>query len=299
MSKLAVSVIIPVYEEKDYLSDCLDSLLKQDFKEDYDILLIETGSDDGSNLICQEYEKKYPGKVFWYHHPEKMGISMARNLGILHATGEYIAFIDGDDYVEEDYLSSLYEKTKEAEYNVITGGYFISENNKHKKAPSLSFTGPGKEVLKKLYSSASPKWGNFYCWGRLYQRSFLFALHLLFDPEINVYEDFLFNSEVLLESSQVCYFKKPIYHYRKHASSTMAQTNDRLTPFLEALERSKKRLFHRQSSFAKELFAKVPSGIKKEVKEEASLSIKRDPSKKKEILKEAEDVLNEIFDGEE
>src|SRR5690606_27273688 len=99
-----VSVIIPVYNAEKYLRECIDSVLAQTF-DDFELLLINDGSTDGSGKICDEYAQKDARvKVF---HKENGGVSSARNLGLDNAKGEWITFIDSDDWIGENYFYCL------------------------------------------------------------------------------------------------------------------------------------------------------------------------------------------------
>lgn len=100
-----ISVIVPVYNVKQYLNKCVDSLLAQDF-QDFEIVLVDDGSTDGSGLMCDELAEKYE-KIICFHK-ENGGLSSARNFGVANACGELVTFVDSDDYVSETYLSDLY-----------------------------------------------------------------------------------------------------------------------------------------------------------------------------------------------
>ena len=100
-----ISVIVPVYNGEKYLPICMKSLLEQTYR-DLEILLVDDGSKDGSGALCDAYAAKDPRvRVI---HQENQGVSGARNTGLDHATGAYVTFVDGDDYVEADYLERLH-----------------------------------------------------------------------------------------------------------------------------------------------------------------------------------------------
>ena len=105
-----ISVIVPVYNAEKYLHRCINSILAQTFV-DIELLLIDDGSTDSSSVICDKYAKKDQRvRVF---HKENGGVSSARNLGLDNAQGEWIAFVDGDDWVKETYLSNLLSHVRE------------------------------------------------------------------------------------------------------------------------------------------------------------------------------------------
>ena len=104
------SIIVPVYNVEQYLKDCIESILKQSF-ENYEILLIDDGSTDRSGLICDEYVSS-DSKITAFHK-ENGGLSDARNYGIKRAQGEYLVFIDSDDYIEPDALDKFNKQLEE------------------------------------------------------------------------------------------------------------------------------------------------------------------------------------------
>ena len=101
------SILVPVYNVEKYLEQCIDSLLDQTYSEEYEIILVDDGSTDSSGSICDGYEERYPDKVKVIHK-ENGGLSDARNVGMAAATGEYIAFVDSDDWLHLEYISVLY-----------------------------------------------------------------------------------------------------------------------------------------------------------------------------------------------
>lgn len=103
---MKLSVIVPVYNTEQYLPRCIDSILSQSFT-DYELLLIDDGSKDGSGAICDTYSKK-DGRVCVFHK-ENGGVSSARNLGLQEAKGEWVTFVDSDDWIEEDYFQIPFE----------------------------------------------------------------------------------------------------------------------------------------------------------------------------------------------
>ena len=145
-----ISVIVPVYNVEKYLRRCIDSIIDQGFT-DYEILLIDDGSTDKSSLICDEYSEKY--EKIRVIHKMNGGLSDARNIGIINAKGDYVTFVDSDDYVSKDYLLTLSNLLKK--YNadiVITGIKTFFEKQKininNKKYEIFEYS--GKEALKHM-----------------------------------------------------------------------------------------------------------------------------------------------------
>ena len=126
---IKVSVIVPVYNVEKYLSKCLDSLVNQTLK-DIEIIVVNDGTKDNSQDIIDEYVKKYP-KLIKSYIKENGGQGSARNLGIENATGEYIGFIDSDDYIEKDMFEKLYKKAKAKDFDIaICNINFVYDDGK-------------------------------------------------------------------------------------------------------------------------------------------------------------------------
>ena len=127
MSNIKLSIIVPIYNVEKYLRKCVDSLLAQDF-EDYEIILVDDGSTDESSQICDEYASKSPisnlqSPIIHTLHQPNAGLSAARNTGIAAAKGEYLMFVDSDDYIEPNVLSGLMAQVERANLDVLRFGY--------------------------------------------------------------------------------------------------------------------------------------------------------------------------------
>lgn len=124
-----ISVVVPVYNVENYLGSCLDSVLNQDF-ESFEIVVVNDGSTDGSLEIAKTYEARYPEKVRLISQENK-GLGGARNTGIDNAKGEYIVFVDSDDTIKHDMLSSLYNEMTSSNADIaIFGIEYVDENGK-------------------------------------------------------------------------------------------------------------------------------------------------------------------------
>ena len=119
----AVSIIIPVYNAEQYLSECLGNIVNQTFK-DIEVILVNDASTDQSLFIMRECERQYPDKVHVIDSKDNLGAGGARNLGIEIAQGEYIGFADSDDLVDVTMYEKLYVKAKEGDYDVVDCGYY-------------------------------------------------------------------------------------------------------------------------------------------------------------------------------
>lgn len=116
-----ISVVVPVYNVENYIHECVDSILKQDY-QNIEIILVNDRSSDSSGIICDEYARKYE-YIYTIHNDINLGLGLTRNVGIEHAKGLYITFIDSDDFVSENHISTLYNSLKKAEADVCYGGF--------------------------------------------------------------------------------------------------------------------------------------------------------------------------------
>lgn len=185
-----ISIIIPVYKAENYIRKCVDSLLAQTFK-DYEILLIDDGSPDRSGEICDEYETK-DSRIRVFHKANE-GVSRARNLGIDNVTGQWLTFVDSDDWVEPNYLQTLFDSTVDDSVEFVISGirYFFA----HKKQYYTMFSYPDSvididempEAIRdlQLLKNGCPV-------AKLYQTKIIRKHHLYFNAGISINEDHLF-----------------------------------------------------------------------------------------------------------
>ena len=213
-----VSVIVPVYKTEQYLSDCVDSILAQS-AGDFELLLIDDGSPDGSGAICDGYAQA-DARVRAIHK-ENGGVSSARNLGIEQATGRYIVFIDSDDYVDPDHLRHMLEAEAESAADgksvmIITDYQPFSESGQEER------TFPGQMTMDLVSGGTSPEQFRELVFGfrifppycKLYRADVIQSQGLRFDTTIRTAEDFDFNRRYLEYVDRVCYIPAISYHYR-------------------------------------------------------------------------------------
>lgn len=212
MSKYKVSVIIPVYGVEKYIGKCLDSLVNQTLK-DIEIIVVNDGTKDNSQKIIDKYAKKY--KNIKALIKENGGQGSARNYGLEHATGEYIGYVDGDDYVEYDMYEKLYNKAKENDLDVvICGNYNVSEDYKN-KTTDLEFTKFDDNFINALL-------GKKAVWNKIYKRNIIGKT--TFRSKV-WYEDFDFSIKVLTNAKKIDYVNEPLYDYLIREGSTMNNSN--------------------------------------------------------------------------
>ncbi len=207
MSK--ISVIVPIYNSEKYLNKCLDSLVNQTFK-DIEIVLVNDGSTDGSEEIIKDYLEK-DDRIIYFKQPNG-GQASARNLGLSKASGEYISYLDSDDYVDLDMLETIDQHTKDG-YDIILSDYYI--NRKDGEEYHKLYTGNIGEVKLIDY------WKFDTCpWNKVYKKSFLLDNHFSF-PEGIMYEDFASIPTLVKYEPKLFYCGRAFVHYVLSDVSTM------------------------------------------------------------------------------
>lgn len=215
MDNPKISVIVPIYKVELYLHRCINSLLTQTFS-DFEILLIDDGSPDGSGEICEEYARKDSRvRVF---HKENGGVSSARNLGLKECRGEWIAFVDADDYVDANYLS-IDEKYSDAD--VIEKSFTtVWEDTKREEYKIFS---DGMLSQKKIYYYFVNKRNNAL-WNKLFSRKLIASTR--FDVSVSIGEDFLFFLSLIPRIKRYAFSAEGRYYYIVHKLSAMQMVNN-------------------------------------------------------------------------
>lgn len=216
---VAVSVIVPVYNVEKYLERCLTSLEKQTFQF-FDIIIIDDGSEDGSSEIAKSFSDR--DSRFRYRRIERGGVANARNVGLSFASGEYIAFVDSDDYVEPDYIEKLYLAAKDNNCKISTCNYsLVYESSPHKDKPVRirklsSGVYSGDSYVKRIIEDWSVR---SYLWNKLWHRSLFFDYNIEFP---NMYfEDIATVARLAFNADKVVVVDEPLYHYFVRKNSIM------------------------------------------------------------------------------
>lgn len=219
-----ISVIVPVYNASIHIKKCIDSLIEQTYRN-IEIILIDDGSNDNSYEICKEYEKK--DKRIRAIQKENGGVSSARNFGLKIAKGDYIGFVDSDDFVEKDMYNLLINSiNKNLSQIAICNLYY--ENQNKEQIYSYSYIDEGVFTRYKfpsnMYNILSI---NGYVCNKLYDRNLIYKNNkfIKFAENIEVSEDSLFNYEIFDKNEKfVCsYIDKKLYHYIQEKNSTCNQ----------------------------------------------------------------------------
>lgn len=232
-----VSVIVPVYQVEQYLPRCLDSILAQTFT-DFELILVNDGTKDDSPRIMQEYAQR-DGRIRQIHK-ENGGLSSARNAGLDIARGEYIAFVDSDDYVSPDLLTDAVEAADRDGAELVLFNYQIVNEN-GEQGPYLSFEDETIH-LKELglanyfYRYWMPYRHGQEAWCRLYRRDVIERNGLRYAPNKEVFaEDTLFSAMYLMHVNTLTALKKPYVYYVQRGDSLMAMKKPQLARRLMTL----------------------------------------------------------------
>lgn len=216
-----ITVIIPVYNVERFLSRCIDSVLSQSYKN-LEILLIDDGSTDGSSEICDHYaERDYRIKVI---HQKNQGIAAVRNVGVLKATGEYLFWLDSDDYVSEEIIYKLYNNLEKhhAEMSICNFAKGMESEytfQSKKNAECIEFDAKyGQEMIYKddhyaFIMAAS--------WAKLIKKELYDGLKY---PEGKLFEDIYMSHHLIQRCSKIVYTDEILYYYFQWPESILGKT---------------------------------------------------------------------------
>lgn len=240
-SSKKISVIVPVYNVEKYLRECLDSIVNQTL-EDIEIICINDGSTNNSFDILEEYVAK-DNKIKIINQ-EHMGVGAARNNALNFVQGEYLAFIDSDDFIRTDMLEIVYNKFKETEADIVQFDYTIcEENGKRNKRFSLS------EKLKResnyeLKNNSTFKLSDInnaltglrmYCWDKMYRTDFIKENNIKF-AESSFCEDQIFSISSYLLAKKIFYLNDYLYTYRIREGSLSHRPSDDIESVFHNIE---------------------------------------------------------------
>ena len=217
---IKISVIIPIYNSKEYINRCIDSLVNQKNFNDYEIILVDDGSSDGSEKVCDEYEKNYKNiKVF---HKKNEGVSIARNKGIKESKGDYITFVDSDDYVDEYMLYNFSNAIEKLQSDIIFCGYnnIFVKNNKKIIINACKFDNIDLCEFNDKYFK------NYYCnylihgpYNKIYKSCIIKDNNIKFDENLKICEDAIFVIDCLKKCKTISSIEECYYNYMQNGTS--------------------------------------------------------------------------------
>ena len=219
-----ITIVIPVYNSSKFLDKCIKSVLNQSYKN-IEIFIIDDGSTDSSREKCDEYCRCYQNiKVL---HKKNEGVSVARNCGIENANGEWIVFVDSDDFVTPDYVDSLFKTTNNGEVPFgMTGMTKISKTGEpvQKNDTTTIYTLDRNECIELLFDYSNGYWG--YICGKIYKKNLLNEHNIRFREGIYFNEDRLFCFEylsILNENEKIVIDTQAYYYYVIHENAVTSQ----------------------------------------------------------------------------
>lgn len=225
---MKVSVIVPVYNTEKYLKNCIDSLLKQNF-EDYEIIVINDLSPGNAEEIIKSYNDK---KIVYIKNKTNKGIGYNRNLGIKKAKGEYVCFIDSDDYVKEDFISKMYNYSKENNLDLCVCDYVNvdEEGNKLKEFNLSDFCITNYEGNNKILCEI-----NLAPWNKLYKKDMLVKNKIEFSETLK-YEDLSFVALSIKNSKKIGKINEQLNYYTIHNNSETTTRDKRVFDIFKQLD---------------------------------------------------------------
>lgn len=235
-----ISIVVPVYNIAEYLSECIESIMSQTYRN-IEIIIVDDGSTDGTSELCDELSLQDSRIVVI--HQTNGGVSSARNCGIDTARGQYITFIDGDDWVEKNYIEVLYNSIKKGDADISAVGFIYQYPNGEEKILNItekSVLIRATEALNQVCDPIRP-WVGYAC-GKLVRKDILKNNGIRFDTSVKICEDSLFWCTVFEQSETVVKNKEAMYNYRiretsatRSASKSLTLMRTRISAFEKAL----------------------------------------------------------------
>ena len=230
---IQLSIVIPIYNVSGYLRECLNSVYSQ-IKESWEVILVDDGSTDESGIICEEYRQKYSQTLVI--HKENGGLSDARNAGIEIAKGEYIYFLDSDDWLASNAIQTLLDFAIKYNCKIVQGGFYYAYNgyllydNRRIDINQTPFVLNREEAIVELIKNEYIK--NF-AWGKLYKTSTV--KKYLFEKG-KYFEDSYWQHLIVNETANYGVIPTPLYYYRQRESSISGQFSIKSLDLLKGYE---------------------------------------------------------------
>lgn len=217
-----VSIIVPVYNAQSYLQRCVDSILRQEY-EDFELLLVNDGSQDTSGSICDKYGEKDPRVQVI--HKENTGVSDSRNLAISKARGDYLQFVDSDDWIAPEATKLLLRTARETNCDLVIADFYrVIGDRLAQKGDIDDDTVMTREEFAACMMENPADFYYGVLWNKLYRRELVERYHIRMDQNISWCEDFMFNLEYIRHAETFCALHAPIYYYVKRKGSLASQS---------------------------------------------------------------------------
>lgn len=219
MNEELISVVVPIYNVEKYLDKCVSSIVNQSYTN-LEIILVDDGSTDNSGKLCEKWIQE--DERIRVIHKENGGLSSARNEGLKIAQGEYIVFVDSDDYIEKDIIKICYEQICTANVDLIIFGYRTLNEN-YKTILDYKFEEKEYNVFKlnKDFYNMISNSSFGYVWNKMYKIKILKSNELIFNTEIDKREDLIFNLSLLKYIKKFKYINNIGYNYLQRSTSLL------------------------------------------------------------------------------
>lgn len=206
-----ISIIIPFYNAEQYIGKCIESITNQTYSN-LEIILINDGSTDKSLNIVNEFSQMDDRiKII---NKQNEGVSSARNEGLKNATGNYICFVDSDDYIEKDCLQILYNKIKSTDSDIVRANFFENKNKKIRFKKNITINMTNIEEKHKIIVRAFESYDFNSVWGQLISKRIL--NNVTFDEKLKMAEDFKFNLSIIEKAKRISLISNFLYNYNKN-----------------------------------------------------------------------------------
>lgn len=237
------SVLVPVYNVEKYITECLNSLLEQTFK-DYEIILVDDGATDCSGKICDAYQSQYPERITVYHN-ENRGLMLSRRFGIQHSRGEILVFVDSDDYVDTHMLERINDVFESESPDMVIYGFyrFVDGHNEEKEHIHLPYRGTHTiNTNEELLEFRRKFVIDHVCtnmWQKAVKRSIVDADQDYTQWKASRCEDVIQSLPLIEQADKITFFDEPLYYYRKNdAAMTATERPENLPDYIMCTNRS-------------------------------------------------------------
>lgn len=301
MNDIKISIIVPIYNVEKYIDRCLDSLVNQTLKE-IEIIIVNDKTPDNSMEICEKYAEK-DHRIKIYNKDENEGLGYTRNYGINKANGEFIAFVDSDDYVDKDFYEKLYNKAIETNTDICFGEFktYNSKNENDITTIKIPFKNDVENTKDILYNmilrnqnerNLLTGYINASVWQAIYTKSIINENNILFISERKyLAEDVIFNFEYLMQSKKASFVRGAYYYYCFNESSL---THTYIQNRMEKVKVQKNKLIELAKKygelefFLKAIMSKFLADTRKTIKQEINCNESR-----KEKIENIKRIVND------
>ena len=230
---MKISTIVPLYNDEEYVENTLNSLVNQSIFEDIEVIIVDDGSNDNSKYLIEKFSLDYANINAF--HKENEGLTFTRNYGMDLAKGEYIHFMDSDDYIPPDAYERMYDLARKHDHDIVSGHFLRFNDTSIDREIISSFickTITGTIESTTLDESEILAWDSVV-WNKLYKNSFLKENNIRFPNERITYEDNIFSMESYCKAKSIGFLDYDVYYWRRRPYNTSLSTENELKTFID------------------------------------------------------------------